>query len=833
MADGFDIPIKTTEAEKAIASLLKQLQDFGSKADKSLGDFSKSQKSAFDKLGDSAKNIETKLGSVGSVIKGLGVAAAAVVSINALTHAFEGAIHAAREKEDALNAVQFALQRTGQYSDAAFQQVRDFADELERTTGVADDVTLKLFSMATSFTSNKEQAEKLVHAATELSAVTGKSLEQSVTALGKSLAGIPGPLDDMDIGLRGLTPDALKAGAAIDAVLKNFGGSAEAQMNTFSGAIKSVGNAFDDVQTSIGNLITQNPAIISLLKGLGDAFGELEKLVNTNKDGIKNFIATFAIGFAKQIPPLLYALDALIGGFDVLLSKGDSITGFFDGTADAIGSVVDELLLLTRGFTELKLLSKAPIDVLRADDLKELREMRPELAGLINQLEEIDKRRDANAAALGRLTQGVVPAVGAPNPANETGIVKIANALTDAILKAEKQLAAGNVAQPVEIKNTPKTAAAAAGPLENLPGFNIQPLLDRVQTAFDSISSSFLSNISGGKEGARKFVGELGGSLATLFGASGPVAAGITSAIQFLGQDPETFKKAVDGFVKGVPEIIANIVENIPVIIQALADHSGEIITALVSSAPRIIVALSDPKLWINVANALATQISEGVNYQLGKFQLGADSFFDGVQAAGTAFGDYIGTAVPQKIEAGLNGVVETTKSGFSDFFQGFDFLSPFENAGAAFSNIIADSATQFYNGVVDAVNAFIDGLSGGANDIGGKGQGIIPDNVPILGGLATGGTVPTGFPGDSFGPLGLTSNEVVIPSNDVDALRSFLADPGAGSRADSQAMTALLAQILVALNQPMNVESSVELDSSAFADIVLRLNRQNQRLTA
>jgi hypothetical protein len=93
---------------------------------------------------------------------------------------------------------------------------------------------------------------------------------------------------------------------------------------------------------------------------------------------------------------------------------------------------------------------------------------------------------------------------------------------------------------------------------------------------------------------------------------------------------------------------------------------------------------------------------------------------------------------------------------------------------------------------------------------------------------FATGGTVPAGFPNDTF-PARLTSGEVVVPKDDVTKLRNFLDNQSSGGGPDMN--TALLSQMVTLLSQPQNVRASAELNGEALADIILQLNRNNQRL--
>ena len=88
---------------------------------------------------------------------------------------------------------------------------------------------------------------------------------------------------------------------------------------------------------------------------------------------------------------------------------------------------------------------------------------------------------------------------------------------------------------------------------------------------------------------------------------------------------------------------------------------------------------------------------------------------------------------------------------------------------------------------------------------------------------MALGGEVPTGFPNDSFS-AGLTSGENVIDRSTNAELKQFLQE-------GNQRTNDLLVQVISLLSQPQVVQSTVELNNQAFADVILELSRTNARL--
>lgn len=119
---------------------------------------------------------------------------------------------------------------------------------------------------------------------------------------------------------------------------------------------------------------------------------------------------------------------------------------------------------------------------------------------------------------------------------------------------------------------------------------------------------------------------------------------------------------------------------------------------------------------------------------------------------------------------------------------------------------------------------------------LGSGGLGGIPIIGDVIGGIgdvfgglgfAKGGMVPDGYPNDTF-PARLTSRELVIDRSLTNKLDSYL-----DGQQRNNDQTGLLNAILVELKKPMTVNSNLELDNRNFGQVILELNRDNERLEA
>jgi len=332
------------------------------------------------KGGDTAaKDLNSKFSDkLGAGFNKLALAAAAAGAAIGAALFSKASIEAAIVQENAIQRLNQSLASAGRFSQEASQRFQDFASEIQRTTVIGDETTLGLVALASNFARTNDQAEQLTRAAIELSAATGKDLNSSLEALGKTLSGTAGRIAQEVPVVKGFTAEQLKAGAAIDAVLARFQGSAAGQVNTYSGALTQAKNAFGDLLEVIGNFVIKSPVLVELLKVISNSFaqvgssldgvqksrdilGELIIISVKVAEGVNKFlIAPFElffnfikVGFQSILVAFL-ALDAGIKNVGASLVKLLPNFKIFDGLKESIkGAADDSTNLLSSAYDDL------------------------------------------------------------------------------------------------------------------------------------------------------------------------------------------------------------------------------------------------------------------------------------------------------------------------------------------------------------------------------------------------------------------------------------------------------------------------------------------------
>lgn len=328
---------RTKDFAKEVATRLRSSLD---RAARSMKDFGSRVTRGFKSLLDS-------LFSVKSLIVGI----AGFVVARKMINGISGFTDAAAASEDAVNRLNSSLRLAGDYSKDASSDMQAFAAQMQRTTTVAADQALELMSLAKSYGATNEQAKAMTQAAADLSVETGKSIEESLRRLGRSLKGSVGDLGNLGKGFRQLTEDQLKAGAAIDLTIQRFGGSAEAAAQTFSGARTQLATAFGDIKTALGQIITDNPVVIELMQSLKSAFEDLAATITANQDSVRSFVNDIIREVIDLTPNAVRILGGLGKGFisiaRAILAASRNAMDFYRFIVDGGDSVADALKLIS------------------------------------------------------------------------------------------------------------------------------------------------------------------------------------------------------------------------------------------------------------------------------------------------------------------------------------------------------------------------------------------------------------------------------------------------------------------------------------------------------
>jgi hypothetical protein len=279
--------------------------------------------STFDNKG--LKKGQKEVSAFEKQVKNFGKVFVGVFSATALLNYSKKAVQAFAEDEKAAKALEIQLRNTG-FAFAA-PAVEDYISNLQRTTGVLDDQLRPAFQQLLTVTGSITKSQEALNTALNISAATGKSVEQVSAALTRAYSGNTTGLSRLGAGISKAT---LKAGKMEDILAElnaKFAGQASARLDTYAGkmdllrvaaadASETIGKSLLDAisklgkDTSIESLTEDIDAlatsIASVVSGVGALIGILSDLRNT--PGIKQIIDVLRFG---NLFDMLKKLDEL------------------------------------------------------------------------------------------------------------------------------------------------------------------------------------------------------------------------------------------------------------------------------------------------------------------------------------------------------------------------------------------------------------------------------------------------------------------------------------------------------------------------------------------
>lgn len=255
---------------------------------------------------------------VGGAIAAAGVAATAF----AIKIGRDG-VKAALADEKSLAMLNKTLTNVGQgfRSDS----INQFIDNLQFTTGIADDELRPSLNRLVLATGSVTQAQSLLATALDISAGTGKDLESVTAALAKAASGQTTALSRLGVGL---DKNILKTGNLDDiqtALNQKFSGQAVVAANTYAGRLQILSRGADEAKEAIGY-------------GLLDAIFRVNRALGNDASGMAGSLQASGESLGNTIRGVGELVARFIELSDESKTAEKSVGGFFATLIREIGS---------------------------------------------------------------------------------------------------------------------------------------------------------------------------------------------------------------------------------------------------------------------------------------------------------------------------------------------------------------------------------------------------------------------------------------------------------------------------------------------------------------
>jgi hypothetical protein len=293
----------------------------------------------------SSKKIEGDFNSItdslASSFKGLALAAAAAFSAAKIVQFFQASAAEAMEAEAATNAFGASLVQIGKYSQDAVNNFKGYAQTLQQTTGVSDDLIVRNAALLASIGNLSGQGlERGTKAALDLATALQIDVGTAFELVAKAATGNTAALSRYGIKISENIPKNQKFAATLELIEKRFGGLAETRLNTFAGSLLNLSNAFSDFQESVGDFIVQSPALRVVINAIAELITKFTNGIQAIQASGQDFLKPLILGvleFANVINEFLFKPLEL--GFSYLTIGVKAVILGFNSLAALIAQV--------------------------------------------------------------------------------------------------------------------------------------------------------------------------------------------------------------------------------------------------------------------------------------------------------------------------------------------------------------------------------------------------------------------------------------------------------------------------------------------------------------
>lgn len=204
------------------------------------------------------------------------------------------AIKAFGEEEVAIQKLSAAVRANGGNVSDVLPIMQQFASDMQKITGYADDQILSMQGVATSMGVMPNQMQEVIQGAIGLSSALGMDLQTATRASSAAIQGKTELLTRYIPTLSTCKSEEEKL-AKVQELSRSGFSQAEASMETLNGRLQAAANAWGDLQEVIGEAFAPTVKIVaSLVQGLCEIF--------TKYDGITKILtislSSLAVGFA-------------------------------------------------------------------------------------------------------------------------------------------------------------------------------------------------------------------------------------------------------------------------------------------------------------------------------------------------------------------------------------------------------------------------------------------------------------------------------------------------------------------------------------------------------
>ncbi len=281
--------------------------------------------------------------------------------LSKLKQGFDASVNAVEGQLKAETRLAISLGRVTKDIDAQVKVYREWAGEIQRATGVEDDLTLSMAATLQSTGAMPDTVRRATQALVDYSEVTGRSVTEALEPLRRALGGQQAQWSRLGIAVDQSLPPQEQALQVIGQLEERFGGAANAIGQTAYGSIVRFKAAVGDLREMMGYAIIKTDLFNNVLDVLGFHLGEIDQEARSNQ--VASMLDTLfkgALNGARAaINGLLYFAEIVVRVLDGIRTGigyvAEGIAGFADAVSGntAIKALGVDLTGVSEGFQSL------------------------------------------------------------------------------------------------------------------------------------------------------------------------------------------------------------------------------------------------------------------------------------------------------------------------------------------------------------------------------------------------------------------------------------------------------------------------------------------------
>tara|TARA_R110000822_G_scaffold169340_1_gene309334 strand:- start:1565 stop:3145 length:1581 start_codon:yes stop_codon:yes gene_type:complete len=304
MANGIDFVIGGKDQAKPAMSSVE----------KSLGRL----ETGTNRLKSATQGLMASMGPLLAVFAAVKGAMAVVGSIGDANDAYD-------KQTAAVKGLEVALRMQGAAVDTESTRLQTFAGDMQKLTGVGDEVTIGLMKQASMLGVSTEQLDDAAKAAIGLSEATGKSLDESLKLVKNSLEGEFGAFGEIIPAIKTMATEEEKLAAVLALSQRGLEAKAEAS-NTVAGMSERAAGAVGDLMESVGALLAPVRILISAgIKTLAESLQTLLVPAVAYAEEVLANIGPLMEWVKEKVVQAINGIIAAFTFFEVILTNLDSV----------------------------------------------------------------------------------------------------------------------------------------------------------------------------------------------------------------------------------------------------------------------------------------------------------------------------------------------------------------------------------------------------------------------------------------------------------------------------------------------------------------------------